>query len=136
MCRNPVPPRLSLSLFLIYTSQAMLCQFHGTFVEYLCKQICLPLPFLAPRAGHVEQPQHADQRRNKWRTLLTVYGIGIALHSPSTLQPRPKPHQVGRTYQFSHDFPHMFNLTLTSKDFQPFSAQGTLTNLSRHTADN
>ncbi|XP_066492833.1 tumor protein p73 isoform X4 [Tiliqua scincoides] len=48
---------------------------------------------LQRQAGHAEQPHHADQRRNERRALLTVYGLGVALHPPSTLQPRPKPHQ-------------------------------------------
>uniref|UniRef100_A0A8D2KUR3 Cellular tumor antigen p53 n=1 Tax=Varanus komodoensis TaxID=61221 RepID=A0A8D2KUR3_VARKO len=51
---------------------------------------------LQRQAGNAEQPHHAIQRGNEWRALVPSNGLRVALHSPSALQPRPKPRQVRR----------------------------------------
>ncbi|XP_044301316.1 tumor protein p73 isoform X3 [Varanus komodoensis] len=48
---------------------------------------------LQRQAGNAEQPHHAIQRGNEWRALVPSNGLRVALHSPSALQPRPKPRQ-------------------------------------------
>ncbi|XP_060115400.1 tumor protein p73 isoform X2 [Heteronotia binoei] len=48
---------------------------------------------LQRQAWHAEQPHHAVQWRNEWRALFPGNGLGVTLHSPSPLQPRPKPRQ-------------------------------------------
>nr|XP_034973712.1 tumor protein p73 isoform X3 [Zootoca vivipara] len=48
---------------------------------------------LQRQAGNAEQPHHAVQWRNERRAPLAVHGIRVALHTPSALQPRPKPCQ-------------------------------------------
>lgn len=42
----------------------------------------LPLP----RTWNAEQPPHADQWRNEWGSLIPVHGVGVSLHTPTTLQ--------------------------------------------------
>ncbi|XP_065505854.1 tumor protein p73 isoform X3 [Caloenas nicobarica] len=40
-----------------------------------------------------EQSPHAAQRGDERRPLVAVHGVGIALHPPAALQPRPQPRQ-------------------------------------------
>ncbi|XP_009081283.1 PREDICTED: tumor protein p73 isoform X2 [Acanthisitta chloris] len=46
-----------------------------------------------PRPAWAPWPPHAAQRGDERGPLVPVHGLGVALHSPSALQPRPQPRQ-------------------------------------------
>ncbi|XP_066190322.1 tumor protein p73 isoform X2 [Sylvia atricapilla] len=46
-----------------------------------------------PRDPHSPWPPHAEQWRNERGPLIAVHGVGVTLHTPTTLQRRPQPRQ-------------------------------------------
>ncbi|XP_039243978.1 tumor protein p73 isoform X4 [Pipra filicauda] len=48
---------------------------------------------LQRQTWNAEQPSHAVQRGNERGPLVPVHGVGVPLHPPAALQPRPQPRQ-------------------------------------------